>query len=314
MRKRVRAIVIIFIALVAVGATFLPQLATKTTHANSAESPPVLVILGDSIGTGFGVSGYSASAVQNQTALFGYGRIIRNTRGFEVICRAVDGATTTTMIEHISTHQDTRNDIIRADIINITIGGNDMRYINDIMGSSNFMIDVINEIRTGRDTPMADAVLEHLRGNIATILDIIYGLNPHALIVVLENYAPPFHTVNIFERAIIAAVFGMSVARDPAGLNQAGVTITSRLNKEVWAELATTYRGRMVLSDAFNAMMETTDRGTTRTNKSLFQFDFIHPNSSGHRVLANTLMATIDKHTDFGNIWSNPSSRWFWWS
>ena len=265
---------------------------------SSQWSPPVLVILGDSIGTGYGVSGYSAANVQNQTALYGYGKVIADATDYDVRCRAVDGATTFGVIDRLTNHEGTRVDVMAANIINITIGGNDLRYINDIMGSSNFMINTINEVKAGVSTENADAALEHLRSGITTILDLIYELNPNALVVAFENYAPPFHTVNILERAIIAAVFGMPAAMDPAGLNLAGITIVTRLNNEVWAERAANYLGAMVLSDAYNAMLHTTAQGVTRTDKGLFQFDFIHPTQSGHNILADILMGTLNQYNE----------------
>ena len=114
------------------------------------ETPAVVVILGDSIGTGYGTSGYNSSAVQAQTALFGYGKIIADAKGYDVRDRAVDGAETKDVLARLQNHEDTRADVAEADIINITIGGNDLRAVNTIfrnLGYSYNMTSVIAECR-----------------------------------------------------------------------------------------------------------------------------------------------------------------------
>jgi len=265
------------------------------------ETPAIMVILGDSIGTGYGTTGYNASAVQNQTALFGYGKIIRDTKGYDVRDRAVDGAETKDVLSRLENHEDTRADVAEADIINITIGGNDLRAVNTIFRNAGYsynMTSVIAECRAAEnaeepDTTRADIVLDYMRANIEQILDLIYELNPNALVTVFENYTPAFYAASAIEAMLLFnIVFGNS---DRPGLDLAGRTIISRLNAEVWADCAANYPGTMVLSDAYNEMMiNAAGEHTGQTIRSLFQFDFIHPTDAGHAKLANILMATID--------------------
>ena len=265
------------------------------------ETPAVVVILGDSIGTGYGTSGYNSSAVQAQTALFGYGKIIADAKGYDVRDRAVDCAETKDVLARLQNHEDTRADVAEADIINITIGGNDLRAVNTIfrnLGYSYNMTSVIAECRAAENaeepiTTQADIVLDYMRGNIEQILDLIYELNPNALVTVFENYTPAFYAASALEALLLFnIVFGNS---DRPGLDLAGRTIISRLNAEVWADCAANYPGTMVLSDAYNEMMRD-DNGehTGQTIRGLFQFDFIHPTDAGHAKLAGILMQTID--------------------
>jgi len=285
--------VIMTIAVAAVLALILPMAGNMRAYAYvQDQSPAILVILGDSIGTGYGTSGYNASQVQNQTNVFGYAKVLRDTKGYDVRNRAVDGAQTINVIDRLENHEATRADVAVADIVNITIGGNDLRDINTIFGSSRFMSDVIAECKAGT-TEKADLVLEYMRGNIERILELIYQLNPDALVTVFENYTPAFYAANALERILIFnIVFGTS---DHLGLDLAGETIITRLNSEVWTECAANYPGTMVLSDAYNEMMiNAADVHTGQTIRSLFQFDFIHPTDAGHLKLAKILMETID--------------------
>lgn len=263
------------------------------------QTPPVLVILGDSIGTGYGVTGYNATRVQNQEALYGYGKNIQDATGYDVRCRAVDGAETKDVLNRLENHQGTRDDVAVADIVNITIGGNDLRAVNTIfrnLGYSYNMTSVINECKAGVSTEQADIILDYMRGNIERILELIYDLNPAAHVMVFENYTPAFYAASALEAMLLFnIVFGTS---DRAGLDLAGTVIINRLNAEVWTNAVAAYPGRMSLSDAYNEMMrDAQDNHTGQTIRSLFQFDFIHPTDVGHGRLTNILMTTIVEET-----------------
>ena len=254
----------------------------------ASQTPPVLVILGDSIGAGYGVN-----ANQN------YGAICA-ANGYEVRNRAINSARTAGQIDrdmvelltgNTSLALATQADVAAADIINITIGGNDLQGIDSILGSG-YLRGVVAECNDVNNTEkvMLSETIDYLVGTTTIILDRIIELNPDALIVVFKNYCPPYHTPGLLGGLMVSLMFGTTNYQSVyAGADYA----INQVNERVWGTYLEANPGSFVFSDSNNAVRRASDN---KTNPSLFQSDLIHPTAAGHAILANILMETISEN------------------
>lgn len=131
------------------------------------------VVLGDSIAYGSGL-------VNAQDAC--YGKMVADTCGFDYANHAVPGATTLELIYELN-KEDVRSDVARADIISISIGGND--FLNEL---SKLMYASIVK----KDYKEFDKIEFGIYSNISNIIDSIRELNGDAVILLQTLYNPQF--------------------------------------------------------------------------------------------------------------------------
>ena len=131
------------------------------------------VVLGDSIAYGSGL-------VNAQDAC--YGKMVADTCGFDYANHAVPGATTLELIYELN-KEDVRSDVARADIISISIGGND--FLNEL---SKLMYASIVK----KDYKEFDKIEFGIYSNISNIIDSIRELNGDVVILLQTLYNPQF--------------------------------------------------------------------------------------------------------------------------
>ena len=134
------------------------------------------VVLGDSIG-------YGAGVLNSDEACFG--RIVADTAGFEFKNDAVNGYRTSDLIAHLD-KENIKADIAEADIISISIGGND--FLRGDMSS------LIAEASSG-DYSRFDEIADEFYVNFCTIIKKIKALNPDAVILVQTLYNPGYESI-----------------------------------------------------------------------------------------------------------------------
>lgn len=161
MKKRV--LTVILCAALLLGAVTVPAYAADR---------PVYVVLGDSIAFGSGL-------LNPREAV--YGRIVADTDGYEYYNYAVPGHTTGNLLRRMG-EKTVREAIVKADIINISIGGN------------NFLLDNLNGLMydgiVKKDYSRIDAIAEGVYEDIGTVVDTIRELNPDAAIILQTLYNP----------------------------------------------------------------------------------------------------------------------------
>lgn len=161
MKKRV--LTVILCAALLLGAVIVPAYAADR---------PVYVVLGDSIAFGSGL-------LNPREAV--YGRIVADTDGYEYYNYAVPGHTTGNLLRRMG-EETVKEAIVKADIINISIGGN-----NFLLGNLNgLMYDGIVK----KDYSRIDAIAEGVYEDIGTVVDTIRELNPDAAIILQTLYNP----------------------------------------------------------------------------------------------------------------------------
>jgi len=124
------------------------------------------VVLGDSIAAGEGASDPAKS----------YARILAAEKGFKLANHAVPGHKSTDLLEILANDKAARKAIREADIINLSIGGNDLLASN--------VITLVLALVFLNDSSGIDEYVEGFRVNFAKIIKEIRKLNKDALLVV----------------------------------------------------------------------------------------------------------------------------------
>lgn len=222
------------------------MLFSVSSVAFAAEEKMNFVSLGDSIAAGFGLINANTQA---------YGAIVSNTNGYNFTNDAISGHTTQAMLRRIN-EEKVANDIAEADIICISIGGNNFLLSN--------MQELINDALVNNDYSKFDAIAENYCTDLDTIITYIKGLNPDAQILLQTLYNP------MYADADIRTVY------------QAGA---DRLNAVVCGYLEAN-PGAYAIVDVGAAFGE---------EESLIAIDYIHPNSNGHVVIAREVLKVLNE-------------------
>ncbi len=131
------------------------------------------VVLGDSIAYGSGLVNATETC---------YGRLVADTCGFDYANHAVPGDTTGQLIGVLD-KINVRSDLARADIISISIGGND--FLDEL---SDLMFDAI----VRKDYTDFDRIGFGVYTNVSKVIELIRELNGDAVILLQTLYNPQF--------------------------------------------------------------------------------------------------------------------------
>ncbi len=130
------------------------------------------LVLGDSIAYGSGLRNPEVAC---------YGKIVADTNGFDYANHAVPGHTTSDLINKLS-EQSVTEDLKKADIISISIGGNDFLTNN----ASDLIFDAVLE----NDYSQFDIIAENFYNNLCIIISTIRCNNSDAVILMQNIYNP----------------------------------------------------------------------------------------------------------------------------
>ncbi len=133
---------------------------------------PFYLVLGDSIAYGSGLSNSREAC---------YGKIVADTNGYDYVNHSVPGHTTTNLINRLS-DETVIADLEKADIISISIGGNDFLMSN--------LIDLMFDSIVKDDHTEFDRIAESFYSNFCKIIDIINLHNEDAVILMQTLYNP----------------------------------------------------------------------------------------------------------------------------
>ena len=138
------------------------------------------LLMGDSIAKGSGILNSDEAC---------YGRIVADTNGYNYKNRGVDGFTTDNLNRELD-RADMIADVAEADIISISIGG------NDFLGKTIFlnMIKLVIEAAFG-NIDNSKAIVDKAYNNFSSIIGKIKAINPDATILVQTLYAPNYPLV-----------------------------------------------------------------------------------------------------------------------
>lgn len=146
-------------------------IALSVTAVAFAQDTKNYLILGDSIGWGAGVLNPSEAV---------FGKIVADTAGFNYKNDAINGYRTTDLIALLNEKR-VANDVKDADIISISICGND--FLRNDIGQ------LVTDKREG-NMERFDAISAESIKNFATIIETIKKINPNAVILCQTIYNP----------------------------------------------------------------------------------------------------------------------------
>jgi len=249
-----------------------------------AEETENIVLLGDSITTGFGLS-------ENELS---YGDYLENYYNAEVNNFAVNGLTTQGLIDKLS-EEEVVSSITDADLICISIGGNDFLSIfqkalsetNDIQISSDGQMNISSEFVSKfiMDYSSAfSAAAVSASENITQINDIIYSINPDADMIMQTVYNP-FESADEQKNTVLSSLKTFSSLY---------MTTLNNAVKEVAPNTADIY-------------LKFYEKPYLYTN--IENYD-IHPNYLGHLLIAEEIVQTLQNDGDISvfteNIYNIP--------
>ncbi len=202
------------------------------------------VVLGDSISQGFGVENPGEAS---------YAAIIANTNNYSYTNLGKAAKTSTQLLDEILNDEKTRESIKSADLMSMSIGGNDYFCDSRVVGIA---LGAILNI----DTTNTLEITKQLKENYLAMLKEIRALNPNA--VILLQYVP-------------VSWFGL--------LGTAYERVTSRINKVI-DEAAAAYPDNLYIVDVASAMAG---------HKDYIAEDALHPNSEGNVAIAKAFQAKL---------------------
>ncbi len=219
----------------------------------AAEKEPVFLLLGDSIASGFGISNPEEAC---------YGRIVADTNHYAYRNLAVMGTDSTELMDAIETgtvqnpatgEEITWKDCIRAaDIICLSVGANDFFERPDF---TQILVGAIS----GK-TDLLDETAALYSGNLRSILDTVYALNPDAAVIVQTYYC---------------SCRGLA--------KRVNLAVTDRINAAI-EQFDKEHPGRIHICDISPAM--------TGKPENLAD-DCLHPNAKGNVAIAEILLKTL---------------------
>jgi len=214
------------------------------------EGETQFVVLGDSIAAG-------ANILDKQLA---YAWIVAGEKGYTLTNFARSSAESGQLLQRLEEEEEVRRGVREADIIAVSIGGNDMLHADQA-------IPLVADIVRG-DFTWAQPVLDAFRSNFDRIVGELRGLNPDALLIVQTLYNP-------------------ACAGSPlTGLEETYDALLSGLNDAIRGSLSE-QPGAFVIADVDAAF-----RGQT----GLIFIDTFHPSAAGHAVIADVLLDVIGEN------------------
>ena len=249
-----------------------------------AEDPkPVYLALGDSITEGYGLK----EGEKN------FATLLAEENSFTLYNEAVSGATSgdlKTLVEGGTIW----DKIASADLITITIGGNDLmnalydhlasgtdqsaEYIKELLTSGTLSTDELMTYAIKLYTFSSENALRNLKDNLTAILTKIQQQNPNATLLVANQYNPYKSLTGTGVIALLPTAFNAEITK----LNTI-IEEVARQNNIIVADVYT----------AFNAAAEEGENLCNATADPL-NLDF-HPNAKGHELIAKTINGELNK-------------------
>ncbi len=160
-----KKLISVLLALMMMCMLFVPAFAGE-------EAKTKFVVLGDSIAQGYGLKSISTQA---------YGALISEAEGYAYVNHAIGGHTTYNLNSRLE-EQQVAADVADADIIAISIGGN-----NFLLGG---MIEMLADVLLKGDYSRMDEIGADFRENFLLAIEKIRSLNPDATLMVQTLYNP----------------------------------------------------------------------------------------------------------------------------
>lgn len=259
----------------------------------------VYVALGDSISTGYGLTDSDAC----------FTRQIAASKSYALKSHAVDGATSSTLLAKLSDPA-VAADVASADVITITIGGNDLmgalylylaKQYNETNGTALSAADIQNALMGKHETieqtiilnfassvlsdfpqsAEASSALQQLGTNLTASIAAIKNANPDVTLIVANQYNPYSYAAKNVNPLFAAAVNTIVEAFETGitALNATIATMSLQLGYDV--------------ADVSSAFKFAEENPCNASFASLPINPDFHPNAYGHSLIANAILPLL---------------------
>lgn len=237
-----------------------------TAFASEEGSPGIyFAVLGDSIASGYGL----------RNTLDCYGALVSEAKSYHLTNDAVPGHTTENLLWVIFNSATARKSIKRADVISVSICGNDL-----IQFLTKADTPTLLEIMTkGMESSAIKELLEETAFNLGGICTELRALNPNAPIILQTQYNPLYANPQYSTFASLAEELAPAL-------------------KDIFETLCKEH-GNVYLADV-HAVFD--DYYKTEGNYDIIQADGIHPSEAGHALIAQVLLEKINELEEAGLI------------
>lgn len=297
--KKLYSLICSFLTLIAVlFGSVITAFAEPTTKQVEVSTPQCMLVLGDSISTGFGLANYKKGNNYNTNS---YANLLAKkyklSQDTDYYNYAIDGQTSLELYSRVKS-KNYDEDIKKSDLILISIGGNDLLsalfdFINSTMGKSfydeNNQVDfdftnpeILNDLSKMIETISNN--ITKLKGNLIGITDEIYEINPDAQIVFQTVYNP-LDGLKFEIPSLLTDVFVSRIDEVNNIINTNAITDDNKQRYNV-ADVYTSFSGK----------------STELTNISDTD---IHPNAEGHKKISECIDAIVVENTFYANITVN---------
>ena len=268
----------------------LAMLFTLLPPGATLAASPSYVALGDSITTGYGLA-------EEETA---FPTIVANNVGATLTNLAADGETSASLLTKLQTDGSVKTAVSDADVITITIGGNDLMdalyaYLAEkynegkdesaqmtaedikalLANPSQNIMTLYSLINYLPDFQPTNAVTS-FSGNLGNIISQIKAKNNDVLIVVATQY-DPYERLDASDNQFLSDPIGKIKAAFSSGVAALNTAIRTASNNEENFKVADVYTAFQ------NAEMNPCNASVSPLN-----LDF-HPNAAGHGVIADVV-------------------------
>lgn len=266
---------------------------TSASNKGKNASPKSLLIMGDSISTGYGLENYDLDKAKTSS----YANLLAKEFSLTdtYINTAVDGMTSAELLNNINEKK--YDDYIKnSDVIVVSIGGNDAMDLlseafikavglpenssifdlqNVDFGDSQVYKNLVAFVASGEWTTVKNQIVSDYEGNFKKITAKVYELNPNA-VVIYQNVYNPFSGVK--DLAIVANITD---------------TVIEKINGVIAVNCAASggdLTARYKFVDVYSAFKS---QSSSFTNISDFD---IHPNAEGHKKIYELCKSVINEN------------------
>lgn len=159
--------------LIAVVLSVIMALSCFSVMAFAEEEPLDYVVLGDSIAFGAGMVNTVGAC---------YGKIVADTNGYTYANHSIPGITSGVLLTMLTDGEKIRASVADADIINISIGGNNFL--------TNNMVALAIDCLVTKDMELFDKIAQVYYEELCQIMDRINEINPDAVVLLQTVYNP----------------------------------------------------------------------------------------------------------------------------
>lgn len=225
-----------------------------TIYCVSAETNNNFLVLGDSIASGYGLS----STEDN------YANLVVKNKNYTLYNNAVSGYTTTDLYNQLFKNNTVINHVASAKLIVISIGGND--FLKD---KTNIIQELVND---SVNSTYINAVINQMENNLRKIIERIHQLNPNSIILLQTIYNPAGIKPTYFQN------YSSYFSELYPYINNVFFNVSYEYQYTYVTDVFTAFE-----SDFFK-----------NKNTDIIQEDGIHPSASGHKIIADTIIDTIN--------------------